>query len=277
MKIDTHQHFWKYDPREYGWMGANMEALQRDYLPSDLAPLLESAGVDGTVAVQARQSLEESRWLLQLADQTPFIKGVVGWVGLLGPRLDEQLEAFACHAKFRGVRHVVQDEPDDHFMMREDFLRGIGQLAKFGLTYDILIYPRHLPVALSLVKRFPQQPFVIDHIAKPLIKEHKLEGWADDIRRLAACENIFCKISGMVTEASWSRWKPADFQPYLDVAFESFGTKRIMLGSDWPVCTLAATYSEVMQIATDYIQRLSESEQADLWSENARRFYKTGD
>jgi len=273
MRIDTHQHFWSYNAREYAWMGPGMESLRRDYLPPDLAPLLKVSGVDGTVAVQARQTLEESTWLLELADQYSFIRGVVGWVDLRSPRVDEDLAKLSRHRKFRGVRHVVQDEPDDQFMLREDFVRGIGRLKKFGLTYDLLLYARHLPAACELVQRFPEQPFVLDHISKPLIKDRKLEPWATDIRRLAAFPNVTCKISGMVTEADWKNWKPADFEPYLDVVFGCFGTQRLMVGSDWPVCTLAANYADVIQIAADYISKLSKDEQAAVWGRNARRFY----
>jgi len=276
MRIDTHQHFWSYNAREYAWMGPGMESLRRDYLPPDLAPLLKVSGVDGTVAVQARQTLEESTWLLELADQYPFIRGVVGWVDLRSPRVDEDLEKLSRHKKFRGVRHVVQDEPDDQFMLREDFVRGIGRLKKFGLTYDLLLYARHLPAACELVQHFPEQPFVLDHISKPLIKDRKLPPWATDIRRLAAFPNVTCKISGMVTEADWKNWKPADLKPYLNVVFDCFGTQRLMVGSDWPVCTLAANYGAVMQIAADYISKLSKDEQAAVWGGNAAQFYGLG-
>jgi len=273
MKIDTHQHFWKYNSAHYPWMGENMGSLRRDHLPGDLAPLLKSVGIDGTVTVQARQLVEESYWLLELADQNPFIKGVVGWVDLRSPKVTEQLEKLARYPKLRGVRHVIHDEPDDRFMMREDFRRGLSQLNKYKLTYDLLLFPRHLPIACELLKLFPEQPFVLDHIAKPLIKERKLEPWSTDIRRLAKLTNVYCKVSGMVTEADWAHWKRHDFTPYLDMVFESFGTKRIMIGSDWPVCTLAGNYSRVMQIAADYVGRLSYSEQSDVWSGNAKRFY----
>ncbi len=274
MKIDTHQHFWIYTPRDYGWIGPGMEGLKRDYLPADLAPLLASAGIDGTVAVQARQTLEESRWLLDLADQHDFIHGVVGWVDLCSSRLAEQLERFAPHPKFCGVRHIVHDELDDQFMMRDDFRQGIGLLKHYGLTYDLLLFPRHLPVAARLVEEFPDQLFVLDHISKPPIKEHKLDPWRADLRNLAASENVFCKVSGMVTEADWKVWKPADFEPYLDEVFECFGAARIMIGSDWPVCTLAASYSSVIQLPNAYLQRLSADEQADVWWNNAERFYR---
>lgn len=250
-----------------------MVVLKRDRLPADLAPLLESTGIDGTVAVQARQTLEETRWLLELADQSPFIHGVVGWVDLRIPEIRQQLEHFSLHPKFRGVRHVVQDEADDQFMLREDFIRGLGMLAEYNLTYDILIFPRHLPVACELVEKFSDQPFVLDHIAKPFVKDGRVSPWDADIRRLAAYSNVFCKVSGMVTEADWHQWQPADFHPYLDVVFEAFGPHRIMFGSDWPVCTLAGTYADVAGIVSDYIQALSSDEQAHVWGGTARKFY----
>ena len=224
--------------------------------------------------MQARQTLEETQWLLELADRYPFIKGVVGWVDLRAPELPEQLERFCAHPRLRGVRHVVQDEPDDEFMLREDFVRGIGTLADFGLTYDILIFPRHLPVACELVERFPDQSFVLDHIAKPLIREGKVAPWDAGIRRLAPYPNVWCKVSGMVTEADWHRWQPTDFRPYLDVVFEAFGPRRIMVGSDWPVCTLAGSYADVIALVSDYIQQLSVAEQADVWGQTATRFYE---
>jgi L-fuconolactonase len=273
MRCDAHQHFWHYTPEEYGWIGPDMGILKKDHLPADLAPLLDSGGIEGTVAVQARQTLDETEWLLQLADNYSLIKAVVGWVDLRSPELRGQLELFCAHPKFRGVRHVVQDEPDDRFMLREDFICGIGMLAEFDLTYDILIFPRHLPVACELVARFPDQRFVLDHIAKPFIKDQKVTPWDGDIRRLAAFPNVFCKVSGMVTEADWHQWQPADFRPYLDTVFEAFGRQRIMFGSDWPVCALAGTYADVLEIVSDYVQQLSEEEQADVWGETARRFY----
>jgi L-fuconolactonase len=272
-RIDTHQHFWRYNPREYAWMGTGKESLRRDQLPADLAPLLQQASVSGTVAVQARQTVEESRWLLELADQNPFIFGVVGWVDLRSPSVDADLENFSRHRKFCGVRHVVEDEPDDWFLLGDDFVRGIGKLARSNLKYDLLLYPRQLPAAVRLVERFHDQPFILDHISKPFIKDRKIEPWASDIRRLAAMPNVACKISGMVTEADWASWKPLDFTPYLDIVLECFGPKRLMVGSDWPVCTLAGDYSSVMKLAGDYISKLSPDEQAAVWSGNARRWY----
>jgi L-fuconolactonase len=273
MKLDAHQHFWRYNPQEYGWIEPGMAVLQQDRLPADLAPLLAGAGIDGTVAVQARQSLAESRWLLALAGQHPFIRGVVGWVDLCSPELAGQLEALSADARFRGVRHVLQDEPDDRFMLRPDFQRGIGLLARFGLTYDLLIHPRHLPLACELVARFPDQPFVLDHVAKPFIKAGLLEPWASDLRRLAAFPNVVCKVSGLVTEARWPGWQPANFRPYLDVVLEAFGPGRLMFGSDWPVCTLAASYTQVAGLVSDYVEQLSAGEQAAIWGGTAARFY----
>jgi L-fuconolactonase len=273
MRIDSHQHFWHYTPKEYGWIGPEMATLRKDRLPGDLAPLLETADLDGTIAVQARQTLEETQWLLELADQQPFIHGVVGWVDLCSPDLRGQLERFSAHPGFRGVRHVVQDEPDDEFMLRQDFVRGVGELRAFDLTYDILIFPRHLPVACKLVEKLPEQRFVLDHIAKPSIKSGVTPHWNANIRRLGALPNAFCKVSGLVTEADWHRWRPADFGPYLEVVFEAFGPERIMFGSDWPVCTVAATYAEVVGIVKDHTDQLSSEEQAQVWGGSARRFY----
>ncbi|MBN1221193.1 MAG: amidohydrolase family protein [Anaerolineae bacterium] len=273
MKIDAHQHFWRYTPAEYGWIGSNMEILKNDHLPANLALLTRTVDIEGTVAVQARQTLTETEWLLDLADHYALIKGVVGWVDLCGPDLREQLERFVDHPKFCGVRHLVQDEPDDRFMLREDFIRGISLLAEFDLTYDILIFPRQLSAACELVAIFPNQPFVLDHIAKPFIKDGLIEPWSANIRQLATFPNVFCKVSGMVTEAHWRQWKPADFQPYLQIVFEAFGPQRIMFGSDWPVCLLAATYTKVVKIVADYVWQLSKTEQAMVWGETARKFY----
>ena len=273
-RIDAHQHFWKYNPQDYGWIGPEMAVLKADHLPEDLAPLLSSAGIHGTVAVQARQTLEETAWLLELADRHPLIWGVVGWIDLCGPDLQSQLERFSAYPRFRGVRHVVQDEPDDEFMVRPDFVQGLGALRPFGLTYDILVFPRHLPVACQVVSQFPDQPFVLDHIAKPPIKERQIEPWASDIRNLAAYPNVCCKISGMVTEADWRRWQPADLHPYLDIVFEAFGSRRIMFGSDWPVCTVAGAYADVVGVVLDYVDSLSADEQSAVWGETAQGFYR---
>ncbi|MHB8627747.1 MAG: amidohydrolase family protein [Aggregatilineales bacterium] len=273
MRIDAHQHFWRYDSVEYGWIGDAMTSLKHDFLPEDLLPLLEKTSIDGTVAVQARQSLQETEWLIALADADDWIKGVVGWVDLQSPTVSAELEAYAQRAKFKGVRHVVQDEPDDNFMLRPDFLRGLGMLREFNLTYDILVFPKQLPAAIQVVKRFPDQKFVLDHIAKPLIKDRLLSPWERDIRRLAAFANVHCKLSGTVTETTWQQWQPADFRPYLDVVFDCFGVDRLMFGSDWPVCTLSGSYEQVVSLVQNYIQQFSPEMQAKLFGENAIRFY----
>jgi L-fuconolactonase len=273
MKIDTHHHFWKYNNRDYVWIAAGMDKLRRDHLPADLLPVMTTTGITATVAVQARQCLEESAWLLQLADEYPFIRAVVGWVDLSSDRVIEQLETLAQHPKFRGVRHVVHDEPDDNFMLRESFLNGLSQLKRFGLTYDLLLFPRHLPIACDVVKRFPDQPFVLDHIAKPPVRAREMEPWASDLKRLAGFANVFCKISGLVTEAKWDSWKAQDFEPYLDVVLSAFGPHRLMIGSDWPVCTLAAEYTSVIKVETDYISRLSATEQHAILEQNPIEFY----
>jgi L-fuconolactonase len=255
MRIDAHQHFWRFNPEEYGWIDDSMAVLRRDFLPSDLKPELQAAGFDACVAVQARQTLEETRWLLSLAADSPFIAGVIGWVDLRADNLRHQLPKFSKNPKLLGVRHVVQGEPDDRFLLRPDFLRGIAALEEFNLTYDILIFPRHLQVAAEFVQRFPKQRFVLDHVAKPFIKAQQVEPWASDIRELARFPNVFCKLSGMVTEADWHSWKPEHFAPYLEVAMESFGPDRLMIGSDWPVCTVAGSYATVMSLVIDFLQR----------------------
>jgi L-fuconolactonase len=272
MGIDSHQHFWNYSEMEYPWIPQG-SPLQRDWLPDDLAPLLAGAGLDGSIAVQARQTIEESHWLLTLADDTPIIKGVVGWVDLRSDRVEEQLAELSQHRKFVGVRHVVQDEPDDNFLVRPDFLRGIGGLKQFKLTYDILIYPKQITAAIELVKGFPEQPFVLDHIAKPFIKDGRISPWREQIRELAKSKNVWCKVSGMVTEADHATWKPADFKPYLDVVFEAFGLDRLMYGSDWPVCLLAGSYQQVFGLVDDYTRQLGPEGRDKLFGGNAAGFY----
>lgn len=274
MRIDSHQHFWVFDPAEYPWITDQLGKIRRDYLPADLAPLLRETGFDGCVAVQARTTLEETRWLLQLADENEFIKGVVGWVDLTAADVDEQLGRFDGQFKLKGIRHVLQDEPDDAYMLRPDFRRGIRTLKDRGLVYDLLLFPRHLPYAIELVQEFDDQPFVLDHLAKPHIKEGLLSPWQEEIRRLAAFENVSCKLSGMVTEADWYNWRPADFTPYLDVVLEAFGPKRLLIGSDWPVCTLAGEYRPVMKIVLDYISQLTSAEQEAILGGNAQRIYR---
>lgn len=272
MRLDAHQHFWSYEPSQYPWIQAGTP-LAKDYLPADLADELQKCSLDGCVAVQARQSLEETQWLLELADAAPMIRGVVGWVDLRSEHVVEQLKSFSQHEKLVGVRHVVQDEPDDNFMLCHNFHRGIKCLADFDLTYDILIYPKQLPAALRLAEHFPDQPFVLDHLAKPLIKDAVLEPWASEIRDLAAHPHVMCKISGMITEAKHHQWKPADFGPYLDVVLHAFGPDRLMFGSDWPVALMSGNYQQVYQLAHDYFKPLGAEVERKVFGENARRFY----
>jgi len=274
IRLDSHQHFWHYDPAHHVWMTDEMAALRRDYLPDELAPLLEAARFDGTIAVQARQMVEETEWLLALADRHRSIKGVVGWVDLRSPGLRAQLERFAPHPKLVGVRHVVHDEPDDRFMLRPEFRRGLAQLREFDLAYDLLLFPRHLPVALALVDEFPEQPFVLDHIAKPAIRDGLVSPWKEDLKRLAERPHVFCKLSGMVTEAKWRRWRREDFRPYLDVVLDAFGPDRLMIGSDWPVCTLSGDYLSTMRVVTDYVEQLPAEARDGILGGNCARFYR---
>lgn len=272
MRIDAHQHFWNYDAQQYPWIPSG-SPLVRSFLPVDLAIELEKCDLQGCIAVQARQSLEETRWLLELADQAAIIKGVVGWVDLRSPHVAEQLEEFSQHEKLVGVRHVVQDEADDNFMLGHQFQEGIRALDPFDLTYDILIYPKQLPAAIRLAENFPDQPFVLDHIAKPLIKDAVLEPWASEIRDLAKHPHVMCKLSGMITEARLNHWKPTDFVPYLDVILHAFTPERLMFGSDWPVALLSGSYVEAYNIVADYLRPLGPEVERQVFGENACRFY----
>lgn len=274
MRIDAHQHFWCYNADEYDWIDQSMARLRRDFLPKDLKTELEAAGFDGAVAVQARQTLEETRWLLELVGSAPHVLGVVGWVDLRSPNVRTQLAEFARDPKFLGVRHIVQSEPDDRFLLQPEFLRGIAALEAFDLTYDILIYPKHLPVAAEFVKRFPRQRFVLDHLAKPLIKSGSLQSWQSGICELAQNTNVFCKLSGLVTEADWKNWRPSDFAPYLDVALECFGQDRLMVGSDWPVCTVAGSYSQVMGVVVEHLAKYREDVREAILGGNAASFWR---
>ena len=250
-----------------------MQRLARDFLPVELAVATAAAGIGGSVAVQARQSVEESFWLLHLADGNALIRGVVGWVDLRSDGVHADLVRLVAHDRFVGVRHVVQDEPDPRFLCCDEFLRGLRQLHPFGLTYDLLLYPHQLPAAVELVGLLPEQPFVLDHLAKPRIKAGEIDSWRRDIRALARHDNVCCKVSGLVTEADWKGWKPADFVPYLDVALEAFGPRRLMVGSDWPVCLLAGEYADVATIPREYFARLSADEQDAIWGGTAAEFY----
>lgn len=273
MRIDAHQHFWKYNQKDYAWIDYSMRMIKKDFLPQHLIPELTKEGFEGSISVQARQTLQETSWLLELSNSNDFIKGVVGWVDLKSRHVRSDLLHFAEHSKFVGVRHVVHDEEDDAFMLDKDFLRGISYLSDYNLTYDLLLFPKHLPIASRVACMFPEQRFVIDHISKPLIKQKIFESWADDIKEIAGLPNVFCKLSGMVTEADWINWQPEDFFPYIDVVMHAFGIDRVMIGSDWPVCLVAGSYSKVMSVVFKYISKLSASEQNSILGNNCERFY----
>lgn len=272
-KIDSHQHFWKFDPIRDAWIDEPMAAIQRDFEPDDLKPLLDKNGIDGCVVVQADQSEAETAFLLGNANDYEFIKGVVGWVDLCSPAIYDRLDYYSRFKKLKGFRHVLQGEADRALMLKPPFMNGIRKLKKYDFTYDILIYPDQLQYVPEFVKAFPHQQFVIDHIAKPYIKDKKIIDWAKDMKALGEFENVYCKVSGMVTEADWKGWMPDDFTPYLDVVFETFGPKRLMFGSDWPVCNVAGGYDKVVGIVKNYASRLSANEQADIWGNTATAFY----
>jgi L-fuconolactonase len=273
VKIDSHQHFWQFDPVRDSWINDDMRVIQRDLMPEDLAPVLKSNGFDGCITVQSDQSEAENEFQLSNAQSHVFIKGVVGWVDLQADNVEERLAHYSRFEKFKGVRHVLQGEKQRDFMLRPAFLRGISLLKKYNLTYDILIFPDQLAYTKTFVKQFPDQPFVINHLAKPYIKNKDIEGWKKDIKAVAKFDNVYCKLSGMVTEADWKQWQPEDFKPYLDVAVNAFGPNRLMFGSDWPVCKVAATYEKVVRIIDDYFLAFSEHEWQSVFGGNAVRFY----
>lgn len=272
MRIDAHQHFWNYQPVRDAWITEEMSILRRDYGPEDLRADLRANGFDGSIAVQADQSEEETRFLLELAARHPLIVGVVGWIDLAAPDIEERLASFRSFEKLCGFRHIVQSEPDERFMLRAEFRRGIGCLSRFGFSYDILIYARQLPAAIKLAESYPNQRFVLDHIAKPEIKARKLEPWATQIRELAALPNVFCKLSGLATEADWKNWKADDCRPYLEVAWDCFGADRLMFGSDWPVCLLAGGYARAYSLVAEFLASQS-AEEHGVFGVNAARFY----
>ena len=274
MRIDSHQHFWRYRPEAYPWIDEAKGVLKWDYLPEDLAPLLSAQGFDGCVAVQAAHTSDETRFLLDLSDRHPFVRAVVGWVDLCSPDVERQLAELARHPRLKGIRHIAQDEPDDRFLVREDVVRGIAALEPFGLAYDILIFARQLPAAIELARRLPRQRFVLAHIAKPEIAAGRISPWKEQVRELAAAPNVCCKLSGMVTEAAWKGWNAADFRPYLDVVFDAFGPDRLMIGSDWPVCLLAGDYGTVMGLVENYMAGGPAAEREKVLGGNAARFYR---
>ncbi|CAL1519328.1 amidohydrolase family protein [Chitinophaga sp. MM2321] len=273
MKIDSHQHFWKYHPVKDAWITDNMSVIKNDFSPEDVQPLLIQNGIGACVAVQADQSEQETHYLLELAAQYDFIHGVVGWVDFCAENIAERLQYFSQFKKLKGFRHIVQAEPADNFLLRDDFCHGISLLAKYNFTYDILIYPKHLQYAEAFVKRFPGQRFVIDHLAKPLIKDQLIGAWETDLRAFAKYDNVSCKMAGLVTEADWQHWQLSDFTAYVNIVLDIFGADRVMFGSDWPVCLVGASYAQVVEILEQCTSHLPVADKEKLWGSNCARFY----
>ncbi len=271
-RIDSHQHFWNYDPTRHGWINDEMKTLKQDFLPEALSPVLKENKIDGCVTAQVDQSEKETEYLLELAEHNSFIKGVIGWVDFRSDKINEWLDYFSQFKNLKGFRHIVQSEPKD-FLKQKDFLFGIGLIEKYNFTYDVLIYHYQLPEAIEFVKQFPNQKFVVDHLAKPDIKQQEFANWSKGMKQLANYENVFCKLSGFTTEANWNSWKPEDFTSYLDFALENFGANRLMYGSDWPVCLLASTYRSQLNLVEDFIAKLSTSEKQLIMGGNAIDFY----
>jgi L-fuconolactonase len=272
--VDSHQHFWRVGRFDYPWMSPDLGVLFQDYLPPDLEPHLRRRGVMKTVLVQASNSLEETRWLLALADKFPFIAGVVGWVNLLGDEVAGELAEFMGHPKFKGVRHLVESEPRDDWLIQPQVLRGLHTLASHGVAYDLLVHPKHLKHARTVAEECPELRLVIDHLAKPPIARGELDKWGSEFKRIADYQNVSCKLSGLVTEADWKKWRVEHLRPFVDKALECFGPKRLMFGSDWPVCLLAATYDQVLDSTESLLAELRDDERNEIFSENAIEFYR---
>jgi L-fuconolactonase len=274
MKIDSHQHFWKYSASEYPWMSDELACCRRDLLPDDLAPLLDDSELDGSIAVQARQVTEETDFLLSLAEKHPRVLGVVGWIPLCSPDVSRYLDQYASHPKIVGFRHVIQDEPDDDFILRPDFQAGIRELGRYSLCYDVLIFEKHLPQTIAFVDQHPQVPMVLDHVAKPQIRADECSAaWAKHIRQLAEREHVSCKLSGLVTEVRGGLWDAPMLRPYFDTVLEAFGPQRLMFGSDWPVCLMRSSHRQWVETVTSWITPLSADEQAAIMGGTAARVY----
>lgn len=273
MIIDSHQHFWIYNPVEYNWIDNDMKRIRADFLPPDLKKVITTAGVNGVISVQARQTTEETDWILKLASKNDFIKGVVGWLSLIDKKVEDHLEKYKNNQWLKGLRHVLQGEPDMEYMLRDDFNRGISLLKKYNLVYEILIFERHLPATIKFVDTHPNQAFVLDHIAKPVIKHNVIEPWKKNIFELAKRDNVYCKISGMVTETDYRNWTIEQLYPYFETILEAFGTERLIFGSDWPVCLVACEYKEWFDVVKFFINRLNNTEQESILGLNAKRIY----
>lgn len=272
-RIDSHQHFWKYDPLEYDWIDDEMRAIRRDFLPDDLRSEITLAGIDAVISVQARQTLAETFWLLELANRHDFIRGVVGWAPLTDSNVEESLERISADPKLRAIRHILQSEPDPFYILRDDFNRGIRILKQFELAYDVLIFERHLPQTIEFVDRHSNQLFIVDHLAKPRVKSREISPWRENIQELAKRPHVYCKISGLVTEGDYSGWTPEQLRPYIETVFEAFGTQRVMFGSDWPVCLVAISYRRWVLTVEEALKGFSESEQERFWSRTAEEAY----
>ncbi|RVT73347.1 amidohydrolase [Flavobacterium sufflavum] len=273
MTIDSHQHFWIYEAEKHAWIDDDMKVIRKNFLPEDLKLVYQANGVGGCVAVQADQTLAETDFLLDLAEKNDFIKGIIGWVDLRASDIDTVLKHYSTFPKLKGFRHVVQGEADHNFMLRPDFLNGIAALEKYNFTYDILIFPHQLGAALELVRRFPNQKFVIDHIAKPYLKDGFYDGWAILMKAIGEHKNVYCKLSGMTTEADYNNWTPEQIEPYMQLVLDAFGANRILFGSDWPVCLVAGNYTKTKELVTNFIAKLSSEEQAAIMGGNAMQFY----
>lgn len=273
MRLDSHQHFWEYDPKRQDWISPEMNRIRRNFLPGDLYPLLQDAKIDGCIAVQAEESLRETDFLLDLASQHAWISGVVGWADLKDDKLDELLDQYSESKKLVGFREVLQSK-DPAYMLQKEFIRGVQKIGGRGYGYDILIFPNHLAASLDLVKKCPDQRFVIDHLAKPNIKDGEWKNWKKGMALLAERELIHCKLSGIITEADWKKWTPEQLFPYLEIALELFGPNRLMYGSDWPVCLLAGEYEKFWEVMEQFTDALSSSEKARIMGDTAAEFYK---
>jgi len=273
MRIDTHQHFWKYKPIKHAWINDSMAVIREDFMPSDLKKIYTANNIDGCVAVQADQTLDETDFLIELSKAHDFIKGVVGWVDFRANSIEETLEIYSQYEKVKGFRHIVQGESDHNFLLRPDFTEGISKLEKHGFVYDILVFPHQLGSVLEFVKKFPNHKFVIDHIAKPYIKDGFFDGWAVLMKEIAKHENVYCKLSGMITEADFNTWKPKQIHPYMDLVLKAFGAKRVLFGSDWPVCLVAGSYTKVLHLVSQFISELSDIEQKAIMGTNAIQLY----
>jgi L-fucono-1,5-lactonase len=276
MLIDSHQHFWNVRRFDYPWMSSDLGVLYRDYLPDDLTPILAANGVEKTVLIQASNSVEESRWLLELAREHEFIAGVVGWIDLMSPNVTAQLQELTAHPKFKGVRHLVESEPADDWLIQPAVLSGLRELSRYGLSYDLLVHTRHLKYVLRVVESCPELAFVIDHLAKPPVAKNEINEWSAALKPIAAYPNVHCKLSGLVTEANWSSWQTDDLRPFVDFALELFGLERLIFGSDYPVCLLATSYDRVLDAFQEILKGLSDAGRQQIFSKNAARFYRLG-